>query len=893
MRITFTLLISLLSISAFSQGYLHVDGKKIVDGNGENFIIRSIGTGNWMLQEGYMMQTSDVAGTQHEFRAKLIETIGEERTNQFYETWLANHFTKRDVDSMAAWGFNSVRVAMHYKWFTPPIEDEPVQGEITWLNKGFEMIDDLLDWCGANEMYLILDLHGAPGGQGKDAAISDYDETKPSLWESDLNKEKTVALWRKLAERYANEPWIGGYDLINEINWTFPEGNNSQIRTLYGQITNAIREVDNNHIIYIEGNWFANDFSGLTPAWDDNMVYSFHKYWSYNNTSSIQWMLDLRESENRPIWLGETGENSNTWFTNLVKLCEDNNIGWSWWPVKKSGINNVMYVETNDDYKQLIEVWKGNGTMTADEAFDAVMGYAEAHKIENCQMRYDVIDALTRQPYTTETKPFKPYSTGQNIFVVDYDLGRNDYAYFDFDTANHHLNTNEYTAWNVGWAYRNDGVDIQECDDNVTIGYSIGWNSAGEWTQYTINSEAAGAYKFEVRTASEQDATVYIEVNGKVASKPISIPKTGSWKGWETTIANNRIILPDGECKIRLVIDNGSANINYFKFYDAQSAENVDFEMMTAETHTIENKILLNLNKAVTSSDFNVADFQLIIGSSVATIESVTLSTNNAQQLIVSTNKVISAGDKVRISYNGNSITAYTQNLTAFTAIEANNKMYKFYDIPGQVEAENFYKNFGFELEDCNEGGKNVAYASNNDYLEYIVNVTDAGVYKMNFRVATEKNDGELMVQLKDGDKYVNKQLMKFTSTGSWQTWQNQSVNVELPAGKHILRLLSHKSEYNLNWISFELISTGVEKKKIDSGLKIYPNPATDRIKIGFEECEKRNIQLFDINGKQLLNKESSEKNIELNINTLTEGFYIVNINSAQGNVSKKVMVVR
>ena len=91
-----------------------------------------------------------------------------------------------------------------------PNEDEPVAGQDTWLDQGFEMADNLLEWCAANEMYLILDLHAAPGGQGKDAHISDYNPNKPSLWESTENKRKTVALWRKLAERYANEPWMGG-----------------------------------------------------------------------------------------------------------------------------------------------------------------------------------------------------------------------------------------------------------------------------------------------------------------------------------------------------------------------------------------------------------------------------------------------------------------------------------------------------------------------------------------------------------------------------------------------------------------------------------------------------------------------------------------------------------
>ena len=202
-----------------------------------------------MLQEGYMMLTAGVAGTQHEFRAKLIETIGEVRTDSFYTVWLDNHFTRTDVDSMASWGFNAIRVAMHYKWFTLPIEEEPVAGEQTWLDRGFEMMDSLLAWCSDNEMYLILDMHGAPGGQGKNADISDYDPTKPSLWESQENKDKFVALWQRLAARYSDEPWIGGYDLINETNWTFPEGNNSQMKALYTRTTDSIRAVDQNHII--------------------------------------------------------------------------------------------------------------------------------------------------------------------------------------------------------------------------------------------------------------------------------------------------------------------------------------------------------------------------------------------------------------------------------------------------------------------------------------------------------------------------------------------------------------------------------------------------------------------------------------------------------------------
>src|SRR5690606_38541070 len=111
----------------------------------------------------------------------------------FYRAYLENGITKRDIDSLKAWGFNSVRLPMHYNLYTPPVEAEK-EGELTWLEQGFEMTDRLLEWCGDNEMYLILDLHAAPGGQGNDANISDYEPTKPSLWESKANRDKMTAL---------------------------------------------------------------------------------------------------------------------------------------------------------------------------------------------------------------------------------------------------------------------------------------------------------------------------------------------------------------------------------------------------------------------------------------------------------------------------------------------------------------------------------------------------------------------------------------------------------------------------------------------------------------------------------------------------------------------------
>src|SRR6476659_4604391 len=212
-------------LSCVATGYaqfLKTKGDAIINDKGETVILRGMGLGGWMLQEGYMFRVSNL-GQQHHIREKINELVGKEKTNQFYDQWLSQHTTKKDIDAMASWGFNSIRLPMHYRLFTLSVDEEPVKGENTWLQKGFQITDSILKWCSQNKIYLILDLHAAPGGQGNDLPISDRDPSKPSLWQSEANKQKMIALWRKLAKHYESSQWIGGYDIINEPNWGFED----------------------------------------------------------------------------------------------------------------------------------------------------------------------------------------------------------------------------------------------------------------------------------------------------------------------------------------------------------------------------------------------------------------------------------------------------------------------------------------------------------------------------------------------------------------------------------------------------------------------------------------------------------------------------------------------
>ena len=106
---------------------MKADGQRIVDGNGKNILLRGIGLGGWMLQEGYMLHLNN-EGQQYRIRQRIDSLLTKEQTAEFYNLWLSNHTTKSDIDSLHAWGFNSVRLPMHYKLYTLPVDEEPSAG---------------------------------------------------------------------------------------------------------------------------------------------------------------------------------------------------------------------------------------------------------------------------------------------------------------------------------------------------------------------------------------------------------------------------------------------------------------------------------------------------------------------------------------------------------------------------------------------------------------------------------------------------------------------------------------------------------------------------------------------------------------------------------------------
>ena len=558
-------LTSLLRSDASAQ-LLQVSGRKIINStNGEEVILNAVNMGNWMVMEGYLMESESQAPDQRTWKQKLTALVGSNSVQTFYDAWLTNHVTQDDINQIKAWGFNAVRLPLHYEYFVN-LETPDV-----WNNQGFTLLDNIISWCTAAGVYVILDLHAAPGGQSSNSGISDYDPTQPSLWESAANRSKTVRLWDRISERYKHEAWIAGYDLINEPNWNLPGG--TLLRELYVNLTQTIRENGDNHILFIEGNVYSNDYTGLTPAWDPQMVYVFHKYQSSADfASDIQFALDMRTSQNRPIWCGEHGENSNDNFTKMVELLRGQGIGMSWWPMKKFGsINCPSKATFPSGYHDLLNYLGGtNPNLNANTARTTLTQLAESVRLANTQTQTEVLRAIFTQPGNRNTAPYGTIPTipGTVVYAANYDQGMNGHAYSDTGWENVNFTTGEYTAWNERWTYRNGGVDIETCSDSQSNGYNVGFFKPTEWMKYTINVTATGTYDIALRVAngSGQTSTLQIQSgDGTQTLATASVPN-GGWENWATITVSGGFSTT-GVQSIRIANTGSSeCNINSVRF---------------------------------------------------------------------------------------------------------------------------------------------------------------------------------------------------------------------------------------------------------------------------------------------------------------------------------------
>lgn len=315
--------------------FVRAQGKRLVTPEGDPLKLRGINLGNWLLPEGYMFKL-EVTTAHWQIQQVIKELVGPADARAFWRQYYQTYITREDIRFIKQTGCNSLRVPFNYKLLTP--EDYP---EI-WLESGFALLDSVIAWSKQEGLYVILDMHAAPGGQT--GTNIDDSAGHPWLFESAESQERAIAIWRKLAERYRDEPTVIAYELLNEPIPHFEgyEKFNPLLEPLYQRMVAAIREVDPHHVIILGGAQWNTNFSVFGPPFAENLVYAFHKYWMEPVQEQIQEYVDFRERYQVPVYMSESGENTDAWIAAYRGLLEQNDIGWCFWPYKKMAATSCM-----------------------------------------------------------------------------------------------------------------------------------------------------------------------------------------------------------------------------------------------------------------------------------------------------------------------------------------------------------------------------------------------------------------------------------------------------------------------------------------------------------------------------------------------------------------------
>lgn len=337
-RILNLICITSLVFAAFScrevenPGFVRVEGTSFVNPDGSEFYIKGINLGNWLNPEGYMFRFPGNINSQHFINEGLCQLVGPGYMEDFWRRFVDSYVTEDDIQFIASTGATVVRLPFHYRIFS----GDGYLG-MRDTRDGFQVIDSLLSWCRKYGIKVILDMHCCPGGQTGDNIDDSYGY--PWLFTEKRHQDEFISLWKMVAGRYADDPVILGYDFMNEpISSRISDKDelNKCLQPLMVKVSKTVRKVDPNHIFFIGGAQWNGNFNVFDNfSFDDNMALTCHRYKCKPVTSSLSDFVAVRDRSRLPMYMGETGENTDEWVRSMRAALDSLNIGWTFWPYKK------------------------------------------------------------------------------------------------------------------------------------------------------------------------------------------------------------------------------------------------------------------------------------------------------------------------------------------------------------------------------------------------------------------------------------------------------------------------------------------------------------------------------------------------------------------------------
>jgi endoglucanase len=794
---------------------LRAEGTRWVKESGTPINLKGTNLGNWLVQEFWMMgQGGNGVTDQCTLEAELTDRFGYEEKERlmkvFHDSWL----TERDWDQLQAFGFNVVRLP--FLWSV--IEDE--QNPKTLREDAWHYLDWAIAEAKERGIYVILDLHGALGGQTPNDHTGCAGQNQ--YWTNAEYQDRTKWLWEQVATRYKDEPAVAAYDPLNEPWGSTAEDMATRVLELY----ETIRAIDDKHIIMLHSHYGSIDVYG-DPAEEGltNVAFELHPYPGLFGDRPNDSHYEIHRD-----WLrcGQSGTGGVCdWNTRLTALDTPMLMG-EFQPWQSAGLElggkigratydiyaQYGWASTSWSYK-LVSIAGGQGagtwgmvTNVPNTGLDVGVGQIVKASTWDCNgWDSTFAEACADQPGT-----ISPKGEGSKTYYIIIKTGANAGSNPDVTFDNISL--------------INTATD-EEMIVNGDFGTADGWSELSITGSLAFNYNATDAGKLPagaegpVLHITRPDGVVG-EINGALYQAVTldagqSYEFSGVFKGNTSTNTWAEIYLIEEEPVAGVdVVDNAGR-------VDFTTASAEEIEALFASYGTVEYDVHSGLahwlvtdehndvfdyperptNVVLTEAEAgNALTWDAVAGEGISytVYRSTTpagVRTAIAEDLTVTNYTDTDLVDGETYFYT---ITAANTAGESYRSDEVHTEL-QYVVIPARIEAENYSAMLGIQVEACTDigGGQNAGWFDANDWVEYQINVPTAGDYTISYRVASQDGSTNGFDLLLNDVEIDSKTI---AATGGWQSWTTISSTITLPAGDHTLRFnMLGGGGWNMNWI--------------------------------------------------------------------------------------------
>ncbi|GIH99543.1 glycoside hydrolase family 5 protein [Planobispora takensis] len=346
---------------------LHVSGNHLVAADGTPVRLRGVGLGGWMNMENFI---TGYPANESAMREAVAEAIGEEHAELFFDRLLTSFFGEADAALLSRIGMNCVRIPVNYHHFES--DERPFE----LIEHGFRHLDRVIDLLGRHGIYSVIDLHALPGSQNQHWH-SDNPTHVASFWRHRHFQDRVIHLWEAMADRYKDNPWVAGYNPVNEPG--DPTGR--VVGPFYDRLVKAVRAADPHHVLFLDGNTYSTDFSVFREVYE-NTVFVCHDYalagfahgGPYPGHTRGEW-VDREQLERTferrtvfqrqtgtPLWVGEFGpvytgdpavdEQRYQILRDQLEIYDAHGAGWSLWTYKDVGLQGLVTADPAGPYME-------------------------------------------------------------------------------------------------------------------------------------------------------------------------------------------------------------------------------------------------------------------------------------------------------------------------------------------------------------------------------------------------------------------------------------------------------------------------------------------------------------------------------------------------------------